>query len=520
MDVKRLFETVEEDASPMQATINGKFPDWLKGTFLRVGPGRYELGDWKMRYWLDGYSFLSAFQIEGPSKITYQRRFLQSEAVKKGLQAKKPLFTEFGTRAFADPSKNMLSRMVNSLVPGDLTDNCNLNVYQCNGHTLAATETCFSRVIDPITLETKDKVDINKAAGINVSTCHPHIDMDGNIYNIGCNFFSGLKYTVYKTPPHKAPSGANVLDGTVTVNTLSPSWKTAYGFFHSFGMTTNYLILVEQPCLVNSVKLVTSKAKGKSFKECLDWTPDEKTRFIIIEKSTGQKLKTHYIAPAFFFLHHINAYEDSDHLIIDIITFKSSDVLEAFSLEYLRSGNSESSDSPVPKRFVLPLQKVIDSGPATGNLVTLKYTKATAEKQKDSVYCVPETLFEEGAKAGFDLPAINYKRCNGRPYRYVYGTGFLESGLTKHSLCKGDLQTKKLTLWNAGENYFCGEPVFIEAPNATDEDDGVIIAGACSSKPDKQDYMVVLDAKSFKELGRASVPVRITTCTHNTFIPK
>lgn len=32
--------------------------------------------------------------------------------------------------------------------------------------------------------------------------------------------------------------------------------------------------------------------------------------------------------------------------------------------------------------------------------------------------------------------------------------------------------TRQLALWNAGENFFCGEPTFVESPNAKDEDDG------------------------------------------------
>ncbi|GAB6018635.1 hypothetical protein CHUAL_000316 [Chamberlinius hualienensis] len=517
MDLKLLFQTVEEDKKPIDGRVSGKIPDWLKGTFLRVGPGVYELGPHKMNDWMDGYSVINAFHLHGDNKATYQRRHLQSDSFTKGLKAKKPVATEFGSYSHPDPQKGFISRMVNSIVPGDMTDNCNLNIYPCQGGFVVATETCFTRVIDPHTLETKDKIDLNKLASINTTTCHPHIANDGSLLNVGCNFLSGLKYTIYKTPSGSG-QGAKVMDGTSVVNTISPSWKASYGYFHSFGVTDNYIVFVEQPQLVSSVKLATSQINKRAFKDCMDWTPDEKVKFFIIEKATGQKLKTTYHAAPFFTLHHINCYEEDDHVIVDLIAFQTSEVLSLFNLEKLASGTVEAKDIPTPKRWVLPLPKKLD-GATSGNLVTLKNTKATAETLKDGVvFCTPECIFDFGGVGGFDLPRINYKRNNGKPYRYVYGTGFIETGLTKNSLCKGDITTRKVELWNAGNDFYCGEPAFIPSPNAQDEDDGVVVAGVCSGKADKEDYMIVLDGKSFKEIARISVPVRVPIGTHGIFI--
>lgn len=203
-----------------------------------------------------------------------------------------------------------------------------------------------------------------------------------------------------------------------------------------------------------------------------------------------------------------------------MITFKSYEVFESFNLENANSGSFKAVDVSLPKRFVIPLPTTVERGEVGSNLVTLKNTRATAEKLKDgSVFCTPDELFEAGSKGGFDFPKINYKRYNGRPYRYAYGSGFFENGITKNSLVKGDIMTRQITTWNAGDDFYCGDPTFIESPNAKDEDDGVLVSGICSARPDKEDYLVVLDAKTFKELGRASVPVRITPGIHSTFIP-
>ena len=49
-------------------------------------------------------------------QVTFTKRFLQSDAYKKAVAVGRPVFTEFGTRSFPDPCKNLFSRMMSSLV--------------------------------------------------------------------------------------------------------------------------------------------------------------------------------------------------------------------------------------------------------------------------------------------------------------------------------------------------------------------------------------------------------------------
>lgn len=44
------------------------------------------------------------------------KKYLQSDAYKKALLSKKPVFTEFGTRAYSDVTKNIFSRVISSVV--------------------------------------------------------------------------------------------------------------------------------------------------------------------------------------------------------------------------------------------------------------------------------------------------------------------------------------------------------------------------------------------------------------------
>jgi hypothetical protein len=53
------------------------------------------------------------------------------------------------------------------------------------------------------------------------------------------------------------------------------SWKVNYSYYHSFGMSENYLVFIEQPLIVNSMKLITSQIKGKCMHDCMTWSPEE-----------------------------------------------------------------------------------------------------------------------------------------------------------------------------------------------------------------------------------------------------
>jgi beta,beta-carotene 9',10'-dioxygenase len=57
--------------------------------------------------------------------------------------------------------------------------------------------------------------------------------------------------------------------------TIPSSWKTNMSYYHSFGMSENYIVFIEQPLIINSMKLVTSQVKGKCMRDCMTWSPEE-----------------------------------------------------------------------------------------------------------------------------------------------------------------------------------------------------------------------------------------------------
>lgn len=51
-----------------------------------------------------------------PLQVAFSKRYLNSEAFEKAKKIGKPAMTEFGTRAYSDPTKGLLARAISTLV--------------------------------------------------------------------------------------------------------------------------------------------------------------------------------------------------------------------------------------------------------------------------------------------------------------------------------------------------------------------------------------------------------------------
>lgn len=71
-------------------------------------------------------------------------------------------------------------------------------------------------------------------------------------------------------------------DRASILTTMSAGRKTSFSYYHSFGLTEHYILFLEQPLLVNTVRMAASGIKGYALKECFDWFPKEKVNLLII----------------------------------------------------------------------------------------------------------------------------------------------------------------------------------------------------------------------------------------------
>ena len=135
----------------------GELPDWLKGSLIRVGPGLFEVGDTSYQHWFDGLALLHRFSF-GKGRVTYQNRFLRSDAYTKARKYNKIIYGEFGTMGIPDPCKSILERFASHFIPVATTDNNLINLYRIGDDLYTSSETHEPIRIDVNDLSTGPKV--------------------------------------------------------------------------------------------------------------------------------------------------------------------------------------------------------------------------------------------------------------------------------------------------------------------------------------------------------------------------
>ncbi|XP_051842926.1 carotenoid-cleaving dioxygenase, mitochondrial [Antechinus flavipes] len=522
--IASLVSTVKENPQPIPARTQGHFPKWLNGCLIRIGPGKFEFGKEKYNHWFDGMALLHQFKMEDGT-VTYKSKFLQSDTYKTNSIHNRIMVSEFGTLALPDPCKSVLGRFMSKFESFTMTDNTSVNCVRYKGDYYVSTETNYMNKMDPESLEKIEKVDWSKFIAVNGATAHPHYDPDGTAYNMGNSIGShGSFYNVIQVPPQKADLD-ETLHGARVICSIPFDQKMKPSYYHSFGMTKNYVIFIEQPLKMNLWKIITSKIRGKAISDGISWEPQYNTRFHVVDKHTGQCLPRIFYSKPFITFHQINAFEDQDCVVVDLCCQDDGKILNIYQLQNLRKTGEEldqvynSAPRAFPRRFVLPLGSSTDSSVGQ-NLSPLTYSSATAVKQKDgTIWCSHENLYHKDLEeeGGLEFPQINYAQCNSVKYRFFYGCGFRH--LVGDSLIKVDVVTKKLKVWRK-DGFYPSEPVFVPVPGASEEDGGVILSVVITPNQNENNFLLVLDAKTFEELGRAEVPVPMPYGFHGTFVPR
>jgi carotenoid cleavage dioxygenase-like enzyme len=204
---------------------------------------------------------------------------------------------------------------------------------------------------------------------------------------------------------------------------------------------------------------------------------------VVFDLRDGTVRREHRVAAAFAF-HHINAYDDGDRVVMDLCAYDDDAIVRALYLDRLRAGE------PVP--MARPVRYEVPVGDGSIGITPL-------------------------SPAPFELPRISYDAHNGRPYRYAYGVSAADPGGRNFldQLRKLDVTTGETVLWEEPGCY-PGEPVFVPAPEAKSEDDGVVLSVVLA--PARQRSMLLaLDGTSFRELARAEVPHAIPFGFHGQF---
>jgi len=519
--IEKIVSSVEETPEPINTNIIGIIPEWISGSFLRNGPGKFEIGNQEFNHWFDGQALLHQYKIT-KGEVIYKSRFLSSHCYQTNTERNRIMVSEFGSMAMPDPCKTFFQRFLSRFELPSVTDNGNVNFVLYKGDYYVSTETNFMHKVDPETLQSTQKVDWSKFIAVNGATAHPHVDPDGTTYNMGNSYTGkGATYNIIRVPANK-DSPEDTLEGATVLCSIPSVDRAKPSYYHSFAMTENYVIFIEQPIKMNLLKIATGKLTRNTISDSIYWDPKLDTVFHLVHKKTGELSSVKYVAKALATFHQINAYEEDGFIIMDLCASDDGNAINNYKIQNLRK-SGEALDEVYntmarnfPRRFVIPLNVGSETHHGV-NLNTRPDSSATAIKiSNNKVYCTYEDLHgdELHKYGGLEFPVINYNKYNTRPYRYFYGCGFRH--IVGDTLIKMDIKDKKMKVWEQ-PGFYPSEPVFVPSPNATEEDDGVVMSVVITPNKDKGTFLLVLDAKSFEELGRAEVPVNIPYGFHGTF---
>lgn len=128
--------------------------------------------------------------------------------------------------------------------------------------------------------------------------------------------------------------------------TVPSRWPLSICYMHSFCITQNYFVIIEQPLSIFLPTVPINHLCGeKPIASCLRYYPEEDTLFHVISRYPGKssgKGRRVFRAPSFFFLHTINAYEMRDvdtadtFVIVDICCYDDPAMIDCMYVDALK----------------------------------------------------------------------------------------------------------------------------------------------------------------------------------------
>ena len=396
----------------------GKRPDWLRLRYLQNGAGLFSVGEEPYHHWFDGLALLKQFDIG--DDIVYRARFLESPDFLTSSRRDKISYTEFATV----PARNLWQRVWCTVNPGaQQGQNASVNLQKIANEVVAIGDQPGGMLVTPGTLKSPRAFDIDKFL-LMTSTPHPQRDEARRAWvNVGIGVsLKGVGYNVYFLR-----DGSHRPDPIVFIPRSRPA------FLHSVAMSERYVVLSEMPYLVDLPRMLTLGLRNKPGIDAVDWRGDEPLTLFVIDKAE-RKVVARVEAPASFYFHATNAFDDGDDVVVDLCTYPDDEVIRELYLARLQgpTGGEISPAALVRYRVNVP----------TGRVTMDPITDASVE-----------------------FPRGNPHNDN-RPYRYTYALSINTAvpNDAANQLVKVDVTTGDTKTWFEPACY-PGEPLMVPRPS-------------------------------------------------------
>lgn len=455
--------------TPTPVPLDGKVPEWLDGVLIRNGPALYEVGPYEVGHQFDGFSKLSKFNFTRGT-VYFQSRFLGSSAYKQTIKRNRliPHIPYHPVR----PAFKYVSRIASLFAKDSPRDNNNINVHYSAGRLYATSDSANSNVVDPRTLDVVGTLNPPRFSGF-ISAAHPQRYANCT-FNYLCDPAS-RELRLYRDDGTRAIIGATRVDHVPLM--------------HSFSVTERFVVLFQYPFSVDAGKLLTG---ATSMMEVMRWFGKTKCvkAFLFDARATRTMRPVRvFRLPSFFSMHCVNAFDEGDgKLSVDLLAYRDAAFVSEpgyGQLELMRSPDRRLSSDVIPDLCRIEMDA---QGGATMR----------------SLGALP-----------FEMPAIN-NLYHGKKYECTArrrATCTRPGGISKTSVSS----PPSLQKWRAPPNHFPSEAIFVPLPNATREDDGVLLDVVFDADRNTS-YLLVLDARGMTPLTQIDLPERIPFDVHGKWI--
>jgi carlactone synthase/all-trans-10'-apo-beta-carotenal 13,14-cleaving dioxygenase len=339
---------------------------------------------------------------------------------------------------------------------------------------------------------------------------------------------------------------------------MSPTWV------HDFVATEDYAVIVEPPIYMNLASLMLGGDRqpkkgvvpGASDFVFMDWKPEDGVRVALVplkkhkggdggddgkaggasdgssntastkkkgDKAAAEQPRYFLIPKAFFVFHFGNAFVSKDErtgapiFCVDLAAYDDPAILNDLRLAPLRAGGQPLGDrreghgpggrtGEVSKsryvRLTIPLDPKLGSMSPSAPAPLASPVPLTKEGEADTDFC--------------EFPCVNPKFKGRSDSRYAYVMNAVRPTNMGNALAKLDLLTGESKTWREPGGA-PGEPVFVPRPGAEAEDDGAVLAFVAA--PEGGSFVVVLDAREWKEVARVRLPAGVPYRFHGGFLP-
>ena len=530
---------------PVELEVSGSIPAYAAGTLYRTGPGGYKVETvkgrtWAASHWFDGFSQVHRFHILPPSdsqsttRVIYNSRHSVDTLVEDIRKTGSLAGFTFGQKR--DPCQSFFKKVMSTFTPASYPedskpDSRNIGVtlsinmpgleppkspiapYEessTQGITslMNKTDSNAYQFLDPSTLEPlkfTGQSKLHPSLDGPMSAAHAQTDpISGDTYNYNLSLGKKPTYRVF-----------HVSTSTQETTILATITTAPAAYLHSLFLTENHVILcvwgshyaLRGLSLLYSCNILDSISPLDPCKPCL-W-------YVIDRTPANRGVLATYTTPPFFSFHTVNAYSESSpthkgqtDIVADVAIYDDLSVLKRFYYDNLKSSSPGA------------LAYIGAKGDSTRSYLArfrLPGIPSTPDKCSSST----RTAFKEWATSrsqlSLELPTMNPSYTTFK-HRYIYGV--TDSGFSTFldGLAKFDTITQQPLFWRV-KGHSPGEPIFVADPEAgpEEEDRGVLLSVVLDGYAGKS-YLLVLDAKTMREVGRAAMEGAVGFGFHGAWV--